>query len=210
MNAKVVGLLVGLLVIIGLAYMLMNGSGDIANTEQSPSSSPSEQASNQTGSLRGLMSMSSPQECTFSDTEANGSTSGTVFVANGKMRGDFSTTASGQTTLSHMIVMNDTSYVWTDSMAQGMKMSFSSMESNAQAQQNQSVDVNKNVNYSCKSWAPDDGRFQLPGNIQFTDMSAMMNAQVSGNASGNAAQCGACDSLQGSARTQCRAALNCK
>lgn len=173
-------------------------------------------AKTQSTNLKSLIASQSPQRCTFSNegmTEG-ASSSGTVYVAGGKMRGDFVSTAGGHTSNSHMVVEGGASYVWTDEMAQGFKMSFDAM-SQPQNNNAQTVDPNADVDYSCSYWGVDSSVFVLPTNITFQDMSAMMPpAAVDGEGSvqtSNSSQCAACDQAPNeSTRAQCRAALQCQ
>src|SRR3989338_3918069 len=198
MNNKIL-LAVGALVIIGIvAFVLMRGSAN------SPLS-----GGNIIGgkmSMKSLLGRNISQECTFSSTENGSDTSGTVYVASGKMRGDFNSTINGKREVNHMIVTDNTSYVWGDSMAQGIKMSLA--DTTKQENNNNNVDVNKEADYSCKSWSADNNKFTLPAGISFSDMNAMMNGALdkgmmdkkpagsapSGGTDIKAMQCGACDS----------------
>jgi hypothetical protein len=154
-------------------------------------------------------------------------TNGTVFVASGHMRGDFtSQNSAGQTITSHMITDGTTSWVWTDQPAEGMKMSFAGMAttSSAQAgpQQAQSVNPNEQMNYSCAGWSADQSEFTLPTNITFNDMSALMGGAAGANVgaaagagasagSGNSAMCNQCNQIPNATeKAQCLAALGCK
>lgn len=213
MNNKLI-LAVGAVVIIGvIAFFVMRGPAN---------NSPSEETSDKNitsakMSMKSLIGSASPQECTFINKESGSDTAGTVYVMSGKMRGDFNSTVNGKAELSHMIVDGDTSYVWTDSPAQGFKVSLADM-SKQQNNQN-SVDVNKEVDYSCKGWSPDSGKFALPSNITFSDLGELMKNSLppqgaaggvpTGGTDVKSAQCGACDSLTGEERAACRAALGC-
>lgn len=138
------------------------------------------------------------------------------------MRGDFTSVASGQTTQSHMITDGQTSYVWTDQMAQGFKMSFSSANATSGGSNGASTSVNpdEKVNYACSPWSVDQSEFTLPANITFSDMGALMNPGLetrpgagtsAGAQSGNSAQCAVCaQAPSAAAQAQCKAALGCQ
>jgi len=210
MNTKLllgVGVVV-VVVAIGAFLVMKKPSDNGTNGATPPSASGS-----QKGSLKSLLAMGTPQKCTYSDTQAGAHSTGTVMVSGGKMRGDFTSVAANGTTHSHMSVMNDTSYMWTDEMSEGFKMAFSQTQS--QTSQSNSVDVNKDVDYSCTPWSTDDSQFQLPAGITFSDMTSVMPSGAktpssAGTPSGSSSQCGACDQLQEPSRTQCRLALSCK
>lgn len=177
MNNKIVAIVVAILIVAGLGWWLMNKKSGTdttnQNTNQTQSASGStDQAKPESGventSLAALMASGS-KKCTNSD--ANGS--GTFYVGNNKSRGDFSSVAGGQTTQGHMIFDGDTSYVWTEGQAQGIKMKASEMSKNQASQQ--TVDPNVKMNYNCSSWSVDSAVFIPPTNVQFLDLGAMMN-----------------------------------
>ncbi len=209
MNNKII-LAVGAVVVIGIiAFFAMRGpASDSPSGETSGRNITSSKVS-----MKSLIGSATPQECTFRSTENNSDTAGTVYVMSGKMRGDFNSTVNGKIELSHMIVDGDTSYVWSESAAQGFKMSLADM-SKQQNNQN-SVDVNKEVDYSCKGWSPDSGKFALPSDKTFSDLGELMknSAPAGGAPTGGtdvkSAQCGACNNLAGEERAACKAALGC-
>jgi hypothetical protein len=205
-----------ILIVIGL-LLLLGGVGAylFASKGKSPSTAtPQEQAtsgeSSAQRSLKDLLGLGTSQECLFSTEGSNG----VVYVAGGKVRGDFTTESEGQTTISHMIVDGQTSYVWMEGQQMGYKFSFdesAQVQDQDQGQTSQAtVDIDQKVDYNCKSWNTDPSMFTLPAGIEFSDMSqltAPAGEQTSEDT--KAAQCAACDSAPEDAREQCRAALGC-
>lgn len=126
-------------------------------------------------SLKELFGLNVTQQCTFDDSAGN---SGTVYVGGGQMRGDFSSTVEGKTTVSHMIVDNQTSYLWMDDQTTGFKMAFDAATptgtTNAAGQSETNLDVNQKVDYRCQSWVANTSLFALPSGIQFSDLSKIM------------------------------------
>lgn len=130
----------------------------------------------QTGSWNDLLGMSAAVQCT-AGTKTNGVESvGTVYVANGNMRGDFSSTVNGRTVDSHMIATADTVYTWSSGMPQGVKMP--KPTSTGATGSSQGFDPNAEVNYSCRSWTADASKFNPPSDIKFMDISAMMGGSM--------------------------------
>lgn len=164
-------------------------------------------------SLKALMAADTPQECTFQNSTDSSTSEGGVYLAKGMMRGDFTSTSGGQTFKSHMITKDGSVYTWVDNMDTGFK---TSIDADAQAKtddsQKQAVDINQELNYDCKSWSADNSTFELPANITFTDLGAMMKPKLdtSANTADKAAQCNACDQVPaGPSREQCKTALGC-
>ncbi|MDP2704879.1 MAG: hypothetical protein U1D31_01910 [Patescibacteria group bacterium] len=136
-------------------------------------------------SMKDLIAANISQKCTVDESNDVSQSSGVVYVANGKLRGDFQSMASGMTVQSHMIADGEYSYVWTSATNQGFKMPVSAQESAAVSdtsgtQGQQSVDYNQQLGYACEPWTADANTFSLPSGVTFTDMSTMMRDAQSG------------------------------
>lgn len=219
-------IIVIILLLLGIGgYFLMNRpSTSVLNLQNSNLGAPENSQDKtvmQKASLKSIMAMQN-QECTFSDTESG--SNGTMRVASGKMRGDFVSKSEKQTLNTHMISDGKDVYIWMDELQSAMKVSLTAMEdinSKALANAPKTVDLNREVDYQCKSWTPDNSLFQVPTDRTFTDMSAMMKdaakmmekVKPSGempSASDTASACAACEQVPAEAKAQCKAALNCK
>jgi hypothetical protein len=218
-------------VIIGIvAALALAGGGAYVYTQSDTTASvetTSEHAA--MGTLKDLMAQGS-SKCTVTNTVANSESTGTVYIGDGKMRGDFTTvtTNPAMTVESHMISDGEMIYTWSNQMPQGIKMSVSATAApNADAAANAQVDMyNAQVNYDCDSWNVDASQFEVPATVEFMDMNQMMqgamkalpnaatqgavDASMKAGASATAQQCAACDQLPDSAKAQCKAALQCK
>lgn len=170
--------------------------------------------------LKELISMSGSHQCEFSDLESG--SAGEVYLAEGKMRGDFSSKVNGDTVNSHMINDGNNIYIWMDNQATGFKTSLQVMEEMSKEEGmtgvNQTVDLNKQVEYKCQERSVDGAKFAVPTEIKFQDIGAMMesvgkmrtdtpNSSIPSHA--KAAACAACDNLQGEQQDQCKSALKC-
>ncbi len=195
MNKGIMWAVIGVAVVAGGAYVAFGMGKPASSTEGTASTTPAV-------SLRELMASAAPQKCTF--TSAN-NTQGTTYIAGGKVRGDFSAEAAGKAVMGHMIVMENTSYVWMDGMSQGFKNSFeatASAESSAQG-----VDPDERVSYSCVPWSADENQFSLPTGITFA---AIGDMQVKAGAGAVGASCSQCAQIpDANAKAQCLAALHC-
>jgi hypothetical protein len=208
MNRKIL-IAIGILLLLGGmgAYLFMSKGKSPAATPTQEQAASSESSTPK--SLKDLIGLGTAQECLFSADEGSG---GVVYVAGGKVRGDFSTQNEGQTIISHMIVDGQTSYVWMEGQEMGYKFTFDeSTQTQDQGQTSQTaVDIDQKVDYNCKSWNSDPSMFTLPEDVEFSDMSqltAPTGEQTSADT--KAAQCAACDSAPEDAQAQCRAALGC-
>ena len=159
---------VGALVVVALgvgAFMMMGkgASGPLSQTPQT-----------QNTTLKNLFAMGGSNKCTFTSGTQNSQSEGTVYIAGGQMRGDFTSVAAGKTVMSHMVVKENTSYMWSDAMPQGIKMSFEAMATQSDANPQSTVNPEAQAEYSCSAWSADASMFTLPSGTTFQDMSSMM------------------------------------
>lgn len=224
---KTIWIVLGVVVIAVAAWLLVgkkpaskvNDNSQTAGTQQEQSTNASAQMS-----LKDLVASGKPQQCDFTDNEASSTVQGTVYVGNGKMRGDFAAETQGKTTNTHMIMVDQTNYVWVEGQGTGYKMSAdATAKGQTQSQtQEQAVDQDKKMDYHCQNWSGDDSEFNLPSGVSFSDMSSMMQGMASSSmpgmqgsagagasASVKAQQCAACNNVPGAGKAQCLAALSC-
>lgn len=149
----------------------MEAEGDVSLGNEAPNRA----------TLRSLLAIGRDVSCTFTSSEGEYESSGTVFItANGEMRGDFNSSTPNGNVESHMIVdANNTAYVWSGN--QGSKMNFSEMNASSNAQGQSEVGIDTNVNYECKNWSRDNSKFNAPSSVSFIDLQAMMKGSLPGN-----------------------------
>lgn len=221
-------IILALLIIGGIAWFAMSKKGsDSTNKTKSENEQTGQmQEAKGINSFKELMAMGKSQKCTIMYNQNNVVSNGTVYLADGMMRGDFTSTVDGKAMTTHMITNKTEAYTWTEGMAQGYKMSIDTNEAaQRQAAQNgkAAADLNQKVNYECSPWNKDSSQFTPPSTVNFQDFSQMMEQmQPGGSASGSAGagaggsanikaqQCAACDSLEGAQKNQCKAALACE
>ncbi|MEN9342377.1 MAG: hypothetical protein RIQ54_633 [Candidatus Parcubacteria bacterium] len=176
--------------------------------QKSKKQNPQEQAT----SLKQLLEVTIPRVCTFNSTQSDAQSSGTVFVSNGMLRGDFISTINNQTVTSHLIVKDATSYVWTDDLQQGVKISME--KSNDANGDNAPINLNEKMTYDCQDWAREEKVFVLPETIEFQDFSTIMeslnNSAIDTKTSPTTDACDSCNQVPENARQQCRKTLGCQ
>jgi hypothetical protein len=185
MNKKLLYLLPAVLLVAAACNSKVSNQASVNTQSQGQSDTGQNQSQSQVQSqsqtsanvsLKDLLATHSNQKCTFSESTANTSSQGTVYIASGKMRGDFSSTVSGKTNVSHMVSDSQNMNVWVDGQTQGFKMSLkatSNNSMNSNMNSHQSVNPDTKYNYSCSSWVADNSMFTLPANITFTDFSSL-------------------------------------
>lgn len=172
MNKKLLAGIVGVVVLLLLIVAAMNMNKDAAvveNENEVQGTQPQQQ------SLKEIMAANKPVKCEFSSVQPDGSSvQGTSYVANGKVRGDFSTTANGTTMKGHTLIDNNMMYTWVEGQKEGFKLAINTTGTSSS---DQAVDLDAKADYDCSSWNPDAASFTLPTDITFTDMSAYINTQ---------------------------------
>lgn len=180
--AKWLGLVVVVVLVLGGGYYYWQQSGVPTFDPNKPYAISDEvggESSGATkGSLKALLAMGGAQECEVAMDTANLSNKSKVYVAGGKMRSDMVTSVNGSTVTAHVIVDGNTMYNWMDGVASGMKMSLEATAS-AGANNQAAVNLDQQVDYSCKPWTADSSKFTLPKGVTFTDLSAMLKGGVS-------------------------------
>ena len=199
--------LVAIIAVIGLAWFAWSTetkapqSEDEVVTETTPKT------------LRELLSVDQSQVCTFSQLADEFTTTGMVYVADGQMRTDFEAEVASTTQNGHVIVKSGQVYVWLEDDTKGMTMALDLSTTTESNLRSSPVNLDdENVTYSCEDWSTDSAVFELPGNIEFTDLSALMGASTPAGASlsGNAEQCAACAKLPEPQQDQCLSVLKCE
>lgn len=165
----------GIIVVAGVAgFLAFSGKGEQASQNNQEQTVQTEEKSNGS-SMRALLASTNPQKCEFTDETEAGKTEGTVFIANGKMRGDFKIESKDQTSMSHMIIVDSTMHSWSDAYpTMGVKLAFDANASASSQTPGQPVDADKQIDYKCEDWSTDESQFALPATVTFQDMSSFM------------------------------------
>ncbi len=211
-----------LLIVAAVVIIALAGTGFYLIRSQESNTPDNNQTYRQIGenqstmtTLKSLLSLGTSQTCTFSYADPDsGTTQGTVYFANGKMRGNFTVqTVDGQSFDSSTI--NDGSYIysWSSMSNQGTKIPVDyeveeSMDKD-QGASSEYFNVDKEIDYNCNPWSDDQSMFTTPSNITFTDISSQM-MQINETTNDLQEQkCAACDNLTGEQLQACKQALSC-
>lgn len=227
MNNKITLTVVIILLLLGGGYIasqqMKTKSADTPQTAKKETKDTSMMTS-----IKDLLSSGKTQMCTYEySNEKTGTSKGTTYIANGKMRTDYeSTYGDGKTYSGSMINDGTYMYMWTATPPQGMKLKITAeMDKQIEeAKQNQAyIDPNTPMSYRCNNWSNDATIFTPPAEVTFTDYSAQMEqmrkmqqkmqsspgAAVDNAEQMKAAQCAACESLEGEAKAACKSSLQC-
>lgn len=121
-----------------------------------------------------FMSKGGSYKCTVTQTVANMTSNGIVYIHDDHIRAEFSTTMAGQSIDTVMIARDGYTYSWTNMMAgKGYKAKI--------VAQGQGDDTTKTKgtytwngsqigDYNCESWTADTKLFELPKGVVFSEM----------------------------------------
>lgn len=212
MSTKVIAAIIAVVVIGGGAYYYStkNTNTDVAGESQSAEMVSGTNV--ETASLKSLIESGKTRKCTYQSNEGGVNTSGVMYSSNNKMRGDITIDLpeTKSQSITHMIYDGGTSYMWTHDSKTGFKMS---LDQSAQVEtKNKSVDLDKDYNFKCEDWSVDQSKFELPSDVQFSDMGTFTGTDVNAAASAAAnagsldtkeAQQAVCNSLPEVAKAAC-------
>lgn len=189
MGIKIIVIAIAALVAVGGgAYYVVNKNNE---DQKSSSSEVSGQDSSGANTINGLLGQNKNVTCTFSSTDSSGNqTSGTVYVAGERMRGDFTYQASGEAEQkSNVLRDSEYQYFWQEGSSTGFKSKIAEPEASEgkdnENTQGQTVDQDAEYDFKCSDWSVDESKFNPPGEIEFTDYSAQVeqSKQLQQNAS---------------------------
>lgn len=216
MNKKILILVAifALLLIAGGAFWFMTKKAPVNQTATTNSESSSEMTkvvptTAPAKSLRSLLTAGIAQKCTFTSGTEGDSNSGTMYISNGKIRGEYSTKVEGETQNLSMIVDGNTTYLWGGETETGYKMTIdpsTTVKPGEKPRELSFVDPDQDLNYNCTPWIVDATQFTLPANIKFSDFSNMIKPAATGGA---VDKCAACSFLTGDDKTQCLSSMGC-
>lgn len=202
MNKTVIGIIIAVLLVGVGGWYFYSSRNSAANKPQLMQS------------MKELIASGVSQKCDFSEPQSN--TSGTIYIAGGKVRGDFTSTSPSGVVGGHMISDGTSVHTWMEGMTQGFTSSFDMSGAPGGGDTQQGLDPSKKTDYKCEKWSADESKFQLPSGITFVDMSTIMKGPGTGATPAvgapptKTAQCSACDMAPEPQRTQCREALQCR
>ena len=178
------------------------------------------------GSFFDLMKLGKNTKCTFSDESEGGKSEGTIYIAGKKSRNDiYASAEGGEDFESHTIIDGEYMYTWSNMQEQGTKMKLTEfdmekedfeMPSAAEMKETygEYQDIKKETNFKCRVWIPDNSKFNPPSNIEFVDMSQMMEdmeEQMTQFQEDAQSMCSMCDMMPSAEeKTECLVNLGCE
>lgn len=115
-------------------------------------------------SLQALLSSRATQKCAFSQIVKGSSRTGTVYMTDGEMRGDF--TISNGARSAHMLTDGREARFWADNGEPGVVIKYRNGEPNV-SDVPDTINLASAIEYSCESWTPDDALLLPPTDVIF-------------------------------------------
>ncbi|MBI4098108.1 MAG: hypothetical protein HY426_03635 [Candidatus Levybacteria bacterium] len=214
-----IGIIAAAIILLGAGGVFLYSQNKPASNQPSTATQVGETQEEESGSmgssLSELLALGKTQKCTFSYSDENGGTEGTVYINKGDMRGDMMirTSADNKTMQMYMIRKGDDNYIWGGGFdaGTGLKMTLSAEDFSTNEDSKKYLDASKKVDYDCSGWTPDSTVFVPPSNIKFQDLSGMMQGALKTTDTTNStgADCSVCNSLTGDAKNACMSSLGC-
>lgn len=109
--------------------------------------------------------------CTISEINpyTKAKRTGTMYVASGELRANFSGYINGVPVKSSMINDAKFLYVWTDGVTTGLKLSAVSSASGSTIASHGGIDLTTPFSFSCGSWVVDKNYFIAPSSVTFSN-----------------------------------------
>lgn len=175
MKTSIIVGVVSVVIIAGGTYYFMSNKpqGDSPQPQSgSLASGEAAQPGTFTGSFADLASRTGSWKCTVDAATAQSVSSGVTYVADGKVRADFTSNVQGYGSIqSHMIADGGYAYTWSSMMPQGMKVRMAAAPGAGNTTSSgQGADVNQSYQYDCQPWSGDASVFVLPANVTFVPM----------------------------------------
>lgn len=177
-------IILAVLVIGGASYLIFSGGNkeEVLNNEsnsQIPEEMVGEEAEEkqearnfeEKTTLAKLMENGGNYECTFTHNTEMGESTGVVYIADKKIRGDFVSKVSvpGLGDMGNietfMISDGESVYSWSSMSEEGVKVPQS--DQNVESQGEATIPTNQELDYKCVAWKVDESKFSLPTNITF-------------------------------------------
>ena len=119
-----------------------------------------------------LVKQEGSYKCTVTQNVQNIESTGTVYIKDTKVNGEFSSTVNGTKMNINFIVRDGYSYTWTSMMpTMGYKVKINTdntSDKNKQTSASYSWNAEQIGDYNCETWVADEAKFAVPASVNFT------------------------------------------
>ena len=138
---------------------------------------PSAPATGKKMAFSQLVEQKGTYKCTVNQYVGSMETKGTVYMSEGMIRAEFSTTMQGKMIETSMIARDGYTYSWTSMMpTMGYKTKMTQpqaggvVDTKAQTSGSYSWNAEQIGDYNCEAWTADSSKFEIPKTINFTSV----------------------------------------
>ena len=142
-----------------------------APTKTGKSTSPVPKSTN---TFRSIFTQSGSHQCDYTGADSSSQRNDVIYIADGKMRGEFRTMSAGQTTANLMIYDGGYLYAWQEGKAVGTKTAINSVADLPKVIPQDitsgavlGTDMN-NVSWNCHAWSKDPNLLKVPTYVKFS------------------------------------------
>jgi len=153
----------------------VNDSKNDSKTESEAKQGSNNGDGNYFETMQDLMARGKSMRCTYTqEVEGGGTATGVVYMADKNARVEITIKEANSPSGKMYALMNqEWVYSWVDGSSQGVKMTLEASELSEKNEETVS-NLSKEIEFECKSWKKDNSKFKVPTNIEFQDMSEMM------------------------------------
>ncbi|MFN4181257.1 MAG: hypothetical protein ACK4FA_00980 [Candidatus Paceibacteria bacterium] len=165
----------GIIVLVGVAgvlgYILLNDKGTVSSEENKAAE---EQSGKKMAFSQFIKLNTEPYKCSVSQAFSDMENSGVVYIDGARIRGEFDTIVEGKNMHSSFIMKDGFAYNWSDLYPMGAKVkvdtSATSSDSNTSTSGTYTWNADQIGEYDCVLWQVDESLFNVPTNINFTEL----------------------------------------
>lgn len=176
MSKVTIGALVAIVLIVG-GYLAFKGNKEVdtINIYNNEGTEVKNDSGKKMAFSQFIKNPGGSYKCEVKQVISDFDTSGTVYVSNGKIKGDYTTIAEGKTMKTSFIMRDGYSYMWGDMMmGSGFKVKIPDVTAATNTNLDTSGTYTWNAeqigDYDCQPWVASEAMFSLPAKVVFKDL----------------------------------------
>ncbi len=176
MNKQALGLIAALIIIVGGFYgysKILKNPAEVAvqnpavqngNSSQVESTNPNAKKM----AFSEFIKQGGSYSCTVNQSVSNIDSTGTVYLDNGKIAGEFVTDMQGSKISSNFVMKDGYSYFWSSAApTMGFKVAINQSSGASSAN---TFNAEQIGDYKCETWVAEASKFEVSSSVKFTEM----------------------------------------
>lgn len=172
MSKTIVSVLVVIVLIAG-GYLLVVKKNHVVKNEVKSEVTESEKTDGKKMAFSEFVKQGGSYKCEVKQAFSDMENSGTVYIAEGNIRGEYTTIAEGRTIDTSFMLKDGYSYTWSSTLANiGFKTKINTQASGAGAESSGTYSWNASQigDYNCQPWTADEKTFETPAGMSFKEV----------------------------------------